>query len=379
MTNKISPLNESKRHPSALLVYLILQEEGRLQPLSREKIASEVERVFGVVMAKKTITDAAGVLKSLSIGEHPLIDFHQRGKLGYQLGNQKSPLSQGELATLLSYFMTLSSEAAGHLMISLRPYLKNEDADMLNHLLSHLPKPQRRSKMTDTLTPYYHNLQTILAAFSQGQEIVCDHEIVSASLEKVEAKKGLPLVPYFLFMKNGRFYLLGGAMGLVKTFEGKKPALYIAAIDHLKNVALSGNAASDLPLGDCLRGKHFDLATYLGSVYFIEEGIFRPASLRGHTLIITSEWAFQLSRSLFGEAVELLDKSVIKPGSKTLAPQVEYRVRLHLDYHAYMMWCLYFVGHYRFGDPRDIDGSSFFSLAYRVKIAKLAQSVVKKA
>jgi hypothetical protein len=371
MTNQIVELKDSKRHPSALLVYLILEEEGRLQPLSRAKIAHDVAATFGVDLSLKTISDAATVLKSLSLGEHPLLDFHQRGKLGYQLGNLKSPLSSEELATLLCYFLNLSSQAANHFEASLRPYLKPEDAAMLEGLTPHLPPSRHSCKMGDTLTPYYQNLRTILTALKDGKEIRFDHALISAPNPEIVSPKEVLLVPYDLFMKNGRFYLLGGVLGLIDTPNGKKPGLYIAAIESMHHVSLSGNEAADLPIKNCLQGPRFRLGDYLASVFFIQEGPLRPYSLLSHRLVITSDWAYQLSLAMFGENVSLLEKNLLPPDIEHPSSRTEYVVRLHLDDSAYMMWALYFAGHYRFDSPFEQRETSPFRLALRAKVAQL--------
>ena len=102
MKQNVANLGESKRKPSALLVYLALERKGRTKPMNRIEIIDYIDENFGVHIEAKTVTESAAVLKALSSGSHAVIDFQSKGKSGYLLGSIKSPLSQEEIVRLLT-------------------------------------------------------------------------------------------------------------------------------------------------------------------------------------------------------------------------------------------------------------------------------------
>jgi hypothetical protein len=144
MKTKSANLGASKRKPSPLLVYLALENNGRLKPMNRGEIVSYIDQNFGVHIEPKTVTESAAVLKVLSEGEHPIINFKSKGKSGYLLGNATSPLSQEEVVRLLTCFSTISSEASHHVFEGLRPYMSEDDVRMVEKIQAKLPVSKKQ-------------------------------------------------------------------------------------------------------------------------------------------------------------------------------------------------------------------------------------------
>jgi hypothetical protein len=213
----------------------------------------------------KTVTEAADVLKSLSDSGHKLIDFHSKGKNGYMLGNVKSPLSKEEIIHLLMNFSSISTLVSQNAFQALEPYMNLEDAEFVRKVTSRFPFKQQFS---EGKIDYFENLHIVLDAFDQKKEVVFTHRYVDTKVITLKEEKKVAIVPYFIFEKNGRFYLLGGKMGGLDTKEGKKSCLYIADTDHMHDVQVGEESASDLPINLCVFGKNFNLGRYLSQVFF---------------------------------------------------------------------------------------------------------------
>jgi hypothetical protein len=344
MNKQTTSLSESKRKPSALLVYLALEREGRTKPMNRVKIIDYISKNFGVHIEPKTVTESASVLKALSSGENPILDFRSKGKSGYLLGSVTSPLSQEEVVRLLTCFSTISTAAAQHAFEGLRPFMSEGDAQTVARIQSRLP--EKKVVQNRNSLDYFAKLRVILEAFEKQKEVVFDHRYVDRNGETFVEEKDVAIVPYNLFEKNGRFYVLGGRMGGTKDLEGnKKSCLYIAATENMHNVRLGEEAAQDLPINECMNGKDFSLPRYLSQVYFVKEGVvyYHHASDKGHLAEIYTEPAYFLTKQMYGDCVEDVKKETVKPASKTMAKRVNYTVRLHLDLPALIMWSLYFA------------------------------------
>jgi hypothetical protein len=341
MKQNVANLGESKRKPSALLVYLALERKGRTKPMNRIEIIDYIDENFGVHIEPKTVTESAAVLKALSSGSHAVIDFQSKGKSGYLLGSIKSPLSQEEIVRLLTCFSTISSDAAKRAFEGLRPYMSEWDAEMVQKIQGRLPKVKNRQERNSV--DYFAKLRIILDAFDQQKEVVFDHRYVDENGIAIQEEKNVAIVPYFLFEKNGRFYVLGGRMGGLKGADGTKSCLYIADTENMHSVHVGEEEAKDLPITDCVHGKNFDLARYLGQIYFVREGVFHPASEKGYLAEINTEAAYLLTKQMYGDCVEDVKKETLQPATNTMAERVRYTVRLHLDWPALVMWSLYFA------------------------------------
>lgn len=328
------------KKPSALFVYLTLEAEARKKPMRREEIVKYISDHFNVNITPKTVTEAADVLKSLSDPEHKVIDFHSKGKSGYMLGNIKSPLSKEEIIQFLMSFSSISTSTSQNAFLALEPYMNMEDAEFVRKVTSRFPFKQQFSEGT---IDYFEKLHIILDAFDQKKEVVFTHRYVDTKVTTIKEEKKAAIVPYFIFEKNGRFYLLGGKMGGLDTNKGKKSCLYIADIDHMHDIQVGEESASDLPISLCVFGKDFNLGRYLGQVFFIREGIFHPASEKGYLAKIYDEAAYLLTKQMYGSCVEDVKTDVIKSSNETVGMRTIYLVRLHLDWPALIMWSLYFA------------------------------------
>jgi hypothetical protein len=342
MKTKSANLGASKRKPSPLLVYLALENNGRLKPMNRGEIVSYIDQNFGVHIEPKTVTESAAVLKVLSEGEHPIINFKSKGKSGYLLGNATSPLSQEEVVRLLTCFSTISSEASHHVFEGLRPYMSEDDVRMVEKIQAKLPVSKKQPNKNSM--DYFAKLRIILKAFDLQKEVVFDHRYLDAKGMAIQEEKDVALVPYNLFEKNGRFYLLGGRMGGINTSEGKRSCLYIADTENTHNVRVGQEEAKDLPMADCIHGKSFDINRYLSAIYFVREGIFHPTSEKGHLAEINNEAAYRLTKQMYGSCVEDVKNEVLtETKDRNAKVRVRYTVRLHLDWPALVMWSLYFA------------------------------------
>lgn len=309
--------------------------------MRREEIVKYISSHFNVDITPKTVTEAADVLKSLSDPGHKVIDFHSKGKSGYMLGNVKSPMTQSEIIHLLMSFSSISTEASKSVLNALEPYMNQSDVDLAEKIVSKFPIIE---KTPSNNMDYFDKLKIIISCFEKEKEVVFDHRYTDLEKDDMAEKEKIALSPYYIFEKNGHFYLLGGQMGGIRISNGeKRSCLYIANIENMQNVKVGKEDAKDLPIKDCLYGMPFDLGRYLSRVYFIREGPFSGFLQRGHKAEIYSEYAFALTKAMYGDCVEVISKVIRAEETKTMAQKVVYTVNLHLDNTALIMWGLYFA------------------------------------
>jgi hypothetical protein len=303
MTRKIVALADTKKKPSVLLVYLILDRYGRTRTLNRQQIIAKIKEEFGgITVEPKTVSDAAGIFKSLSVGEHPFLDFHQEGKNGYRLGNCHSPLSKAEVVRMLASFEQTSSAVADNLLERLRPYLSDEDAAVVQQVRWHNTTETPSKDLESSL--YISNLEKILQAFETHHEIHFSHRFASEGGTPLCTPAFISLTPLRLYAKNDRLYFLGGLVNdqISKEQTQKASCLYLADVKHMNWVTVSPNAS--LPESDFLSDNSFDFYRYARFHPYVQEGRVINWELgRGYEVRIDDPRIMLATKITYGDCV----------------------------------------------------------------------------
>jgi len=336
---KKAPRSDHRPHggkkPSVLFIYLVLEEKARTNPMGRDAIIAYVKRRFGASISKKTVSEAAGIFKSLSNGAHPIMDFRQKGKNGYLLGGLGGPLSKGEVLRLLECFSDISPEVAKKAFSSLRPLMKTEDANQVEAVRRSSLSLRGQEQGDDN--GYFAKLEKIAGALSKKKEVIFDHRYLEGKNSDIKKEEGVCLSPYYLFSKRGCYYLLGGRPGGLRRSDGTGiPCFYIADIAHMENLRVSGDDIL-LTYEKCLYGKRLDFASYLGHVGFIREGNLRFSSDRGFPAEVYGEEGLLLTKMMYGDCFDVVSKD--KNEGKG-----HYAIILKLDFDSLVSWGLYFAG-----------------------------------
>jgi hypothetical protein len=334
--HKIVPLGQSKKKPSALLVYLALESAGRLKPMNREDIVKYINDNYGVHIEPKTVTEASSVLKSLSSGPKPIIDFHSHGKNGYQLGNAKSPLSQGQILQILASLSEVAPNSVQPTLASLAPLMNEEDLKMIKGVIAMMPERKEVTSGFDQTV--FDTMEYIIEAYNDKKSIIFNHRFIDMNGGDMKTTKDVILVPYYLFSKNGRYYLLGGKMG----DEESEPALYIADLEHMDQVGVNDNQADDLPMSVCTQGRSFDFQRFLQHEQRIYEGKVGTESSYciSYLAEIIGEHSLLLTMMMYPDAVEMISSR--KLDHPMGFGDTVYTVRLRFDSRSAIEWAFRF-------------------------------------
>jgi hypothetical protein len=153
------------------------------------------------------------------------------------------------------------------------------------------------------------------------------------------------MVPYYIFAKNGHYYVLGGTLQKFKREDKVKPRLYLADLAHMDQVGANDNEASDLTNKDCVDYYALNLRRFLEYQQTVREGPFLynslPTLLRAHTAEVYSERTLLLTEMTYPGCVKVLGKKVGFPG-KTYQ-KVTYTIELTLDMHSLVAWAIRFA------------------------------------
>lgn len=323
-------LATNKKKPSALLVYLTLEQNARSKEtaMGRPAIIAYIQEHFGgIVLSPKTVSESVNILKGLSTGPHALLNFHQVGKNGYYLGSAHSLLHPSEVLGLLQALENISPASSERLFSALKPALREEDASFIARIRQLTPVCVKEEDPEDKR--YFQKIAAIAQAINDHHDIVFDHSYSDIGGQRFCETKQVVAVPFYFFSKRGQYYLLCGRMEVADGILSHKGdnALYVAAVDSMENVRESVEE-SIVRIEDCQGYHHFSLQEVTTNDYYVREG-----DVRGSWLLyepptkveIHGERALKRIKAIFGKCFR-----VSWQGEENCDGVVEPVFRLHL-------------------------------------------------
>lgn len=301
-------LDEMKKKPSALLVYLTLEQNRGNGPMGRKDIIDYIKEHFGgIEIQPKTVSESAAILKAMSSMEPPLVDFHQFGKNGYYLGRAESVFSVGEILRIIECFSSVG--AGDEAWKPIEALMSQNDIKTLRTIRESLVHPKRKETESKAEQKYFEKVEVIARAIESKHEVIFDHAFSDIDNNEVKTEFDIHLSPYYLFTKNGRFYLLGGRLG--DRSKGIHKSLYIADIANINRVKTSGDDIE--PWSYSFRPE--SIAQQLFPYPFIQEGEFHHGEHR-YEIYIASRYILLEINALFGDCYRIKEPLRRKRGDR---------------------------------------------------------------
>jgi len=325
-------LKSTKKKPYSLLVYLALESIGVDKPVSRLEIQNFIQQRFGVVVSMKAISDSADVLRALSFDENPVVAFHTNGKSGYSLGRcvKKSLFTKGESFCLLSCFYDISKEAGDVLFEKIRPYITDQDAELIKVVRQNSPSYKKQANLDES--NYFETVSKICQFINNHQEFSFTHHFLDSKGFEIKEERNVTISPFYLFLKNGHLYLFGAQVKAHQYKDGNwETLIYIADVAHISEVRVSSEES--ICLKDFEQGRHFDFSLFFESLQFVPEGICSRISFRGYLVKFSSSEEIFKTQAIFGDCVEIISKN---------KDNGTYLARLHMNYSSLLAWAILF-------------------------------------
>ena len=187
--------------------------------------------------------------------------------------------------------------------------------------------PWRKKTASKKEQQYFEKIEIVARAIESKHEVIFDHVFSDAMNRVTKSESEIHVSPYFLFTKNGRFYLLGGRLG--DQSKGIRKSLYIADIANIQRVKISRDDLE--PWSYSFPPEH--VARQLFPNPFIREGEFHHGYY-GCKIHVMSERVLLEINALFGECYTLLEKLKRKHGDHF---ENEYVIRLYADFNLAFM------------------------------------------
>ena len=291
MARKNYNLDEMKKKPSALLVYLTLVQNRGNGPMGRQDIIDYIDKHFGILIQPKTVSESVAILKAMSEMNPPLVAFQPNGKKGYQLGRSESVFSLGEMLRIIECLSTVQAEA--EVWKSIESLMKQEDIDTLKTIRGSLVHPKVFSEAKEE-QKYFEKIGVIAHAIESKHEVIFNHVFSDGENNQIKTEFEVHISPYYLFTKNGRFYLLGGRLG--DASKGIHHSLYLADIANIERVKLSRDAIE--PWSYSFRPE--SIAKEVFPSPFIKEGEFHHNDYRFRIHVASKRVLLEIN-ALFGD------------------------------------------------------------------------------
>ena len=348
MARKSYDLNDMKRKPSALLVYLALADNKSGKPMGRQDIIDYIkERFGGIEIQPKTVSESVAILKALSTGEDAPLHFRQCGKNGYLLSRGKSAFTLAETLRIIECFSSLGGDPSKILFDTIRPLLSTEDAASLKTVVDHLIHAEPSAAK---MGAYRRNLEAVVAALHRGMDVTFTHRFTDRNEQAVKEEKDVQISPYRFFSKRGHLYLLGMLLADPKKHR-KRPMPYVADIEHIRNARAANDEVEPWACIAPLEKVCHDIMV----PSYVREGVqyeraAHEVARKPYRLAVLGRPILDFIASAFGDCYEIVKKGPAFPGSDPHGTLVSYEILLNAEFDVVRMLCLAYPNNVRAWD-----------------------------